>query len=75
MADMNGYTPGRYVLAHTDAEGARDGAGLLQQVRLMRVGFEEIALKPALIVIVVHEPEAEGAVERIEMALNKGFEG
>lgn len=66
------FTAGRYVVAWTDNAGMRDPISLVEQVSYLRVGMEEIALKPALIVIAVHEPETEAAVERIRNVLAKG---
>lgn len=67
MAD---FVDGRYVLADTDARGARDVIGLTSQVKFMREGFQTRGHDPALILIVVAEPERKAAVARILTALD-----
>lgn len=65
------YTPGRYILADTDAYGMRDMPGLTAQVRLMRETFEAgIEKPPGLIIIAVDDSERESAKERILSALD-----
>jgi hypothetical protein len=56
-------------MAGTDAIGARDGAGLLAQCKYMRRGMEKVGHRPALILVVVDEPELEAAERRIQVAL------
>lgn len=63
------FTPGRFVLASTDAYGARDGAGLLSQLKYMRTGMEGLGHKPALIVLVVDEAELKSAGDLVRLAL------
>jgi hypothetical protein len=69
MSADHHFTPGRFVLAGTDAVGARDGAGLLAQCKYMRRGMEKVGAKPALILVVVDEPELDAAQKRIKDAL------
>lgn len=66
---MAEFTPGRFVMAGTDAVGARDGAGLLAQCKYMRRGLEKLGHRPALILLIVDEPELAAAQERIKAAL------
>lgn len=63
------YTPGRYVVSWTDADGARDPIALTSQVKAMRDGFERLGHRPALLLIVVAEGEQDAAVQLIEEAL------
>lgn len=63
---LDGFTAGRFALADTDAEGARDVIGLTSQVRFMREGMETaIGSRPGLILIVVDDAERKAAVARI----------
>lgn len=65
------FTPGRYVLADTDAAGARDVIELTAQVRYMREGMEtSIGSRPGLILIVVDDAQRKAAVGRILKALD-----
>jgi hypothetical protein len=68
---MPEYTVGRYVLAVTDAEGARDPFMLTSQVKYMREGFKRLKHEPALILIVVADGEEDAAVARIQKALEE----
>jgi hypothetical protein len=67
----DGFTAGRYVLADTDAEGARDPIGLTQQVKFMRDGMERAlgGRRPGLILLVVDDDERHAAVARLKAAL------
>ena len=69
------YTPGRFVLADTDAEGARDPIGLTQQVKFMREGLKRAGHDPALILVVVADAERKAAVERIHGVLEQKGDG
>lgn len=65
------FTAGRYVLADTDAAGARDVIELTAQVKFMREGMETvIGSRPGLILVVVDDAERKAAVGRILKALD-----
>jgi hypothetical protein len=65
------YTPGRYILADTDAYGMRDMPGLTAQVKLMRETFEAgIEKQPGLIIIAVDDSERNSAKGRVLNALS-----
>lgn len=66
----DGFTGGRYTLADTDAEGARDVIGLTSQVKLMREGMQTAGHEPGLILVVVADAERKAAVARILKALD-----
>lgn len=67
----DGFTAGRYVIADTDARGARDPIGLTSQVKLMREGMERAlgGRPPGLILVVVDDDERDAAVTRLKAAL------
>jgi hypothetical protein len=64
------YEPGRFVVSWVGAKGARDPFMLTSQVKVMREGFERLGHKPALMLIVVADPELEAAVEIVSKALD-----
>lgn len=67
----DGFTDGRYALADTDAQGARDIIGLTSQVKFMREGLERaIGSRPGLILVVVQDDQRKAAVARILAALD-----
>lgn len=71
-----GFTNGRYMLADTDAAGARDVIELTAQVKFMRERMEtSIGSRPGLILVVVHDAERKAAVARILRALDEGASG
>lgn len=64
------YTPGRFVVSWVGAEGARDPIALTSQVKAMRVGFERLGHKPALLLVVVADGEVDAAADLIREALD-----
>ncbi len=71
MAREFEITPGRYVLAETDAAGARDPIGLLEQVAVMREMYSDgIGEAPALVLLVVDTADRAEVVRRITSALD-----
>jgi hypothetical protein len=64
------FPPGRFVIASTDAAGARDMAGLTSQVKYMRNGLKRAGHEPALILVVVADGEQSSATDLIKAALD-----
>lgn len=69
MPTPDGFTDGRYTLADTDSRGTRDPIALTSQVKLMRTGYRYGDHEPALILVMVADPERAAAVDRIRTAL------
>lgn len=67
---MSDFSYGTYVVAATDARGARDGIGLTSQVKFMRDGLERCGHKPALVLLVVKDGEQDAAMDLIRAALD-----
>jgi len=68
---MDYFAPGRYVMADTDAQGARDPVSLVSQTNVMRERMEQSIGNPVgLIIIVVQEDQRKAAVGRIQRALD-----
>ena len=60
-----------YVIADTNAAGARDPFMLTSQVKFMREGFEKAGHgRPALILLVVKDGEQKAAVDLIRGVLD-----
>ena len=63
------YTPGRFAVSWTSAQGARDPISLTSEVKTLRERMKHAGYDAALMLVVVADDELDAALEIVSAAL------